>query len=349
MKKDAFEIEIQGKSVSLWTLHNKHGMEMTVTNYGAKIVSLWVPDKNKQLVDVVTGYNNIEDYLKSGEPYFGAAIGRYGNRIANGCFTLGGKTYQLAQNNGPNNLHGGPNGFHAVVWEAKQIDESTLELRYLSPDGEEGFPGNLEVTMIYQLTDNNEFSIEYRAVTDQPTVCNLTNHAYFNLSGEGSDTILDHLLELNADAYIPTNEVAIPLGQLRKVEGTPMDFRCPVAIGERIEEDFQDLKFGNGYDHTYVINRAGNALAFAARVSSPVSGIQMEIFTDQPGVQLYSGNYMNGTETGKTGKAYLKRAGFCLETQHYPDSPNQPQFPSVVLKPGETYRHHTVHRFGVER
>lgn len=349
ISKTAFDAQINGKTVSLWTLTNKGGLEMNVTNYGGKVVSLLVPDKNGKLVDVVTGYHKLDDYLKSGEPYFGAAIGRYGNRIANGQFILNGQTYQLAQNNGPNNLHGGPKGFHAVVWDAVQLDESTLELSYLSIDGEEGFPGNLTVKMIYRLTDQNEFRIDYSATTDKTTICNLTNHAYYNLSGEGSETILDHLLEINADAYIPTNEVAIPLGEIAPVAGTPMDFRTPIAIGARIDEAFQDLKFGNGYDHTYVINRGNEELTFTARVSSPLSGILMELYTDQPGVQLYTGNYMNGTEVGKTGKAYLKRAGFCLETQHYPDSPNQPQFPSVVLNPGETYLHKVVHRFGVEK
>lgn len=348
ISKTAFNATIDGKTVSLWTLSNKQGMEMCVTNYGGKVVSLLVPDRKGNLVDVVTGYNKLADYLQSGEPYFGAAIGRYGNRIANGSFELDGKTYRLAQNNGPNNLHGGPKGFHAVVWDAVQPDESTLELSYLSLDGEEGFPGNLQVKMTYRLTNDNAFSIDYLATTDAPTVCNLTNHAYYNLSGEGRDTILDHLLEINADAYIPTNEVAIPLGHLAAVEGTPMDFRCPVAIGERINDAFQDLVFGNGYDHTYVIKKSDDELAFTARVSSPLSGIVMELYTDQPGVQLYTGNYMNGTEIGKSGKAYLHRAGFCLETQHYPDSPNQTQFPSVVLRPGETYRHKVVHKFGVE-
>lgn len=346
--KSAFEKEIDGKKVSLWTLTNASGMEMTVTNYGGKVVSLLVPAKNGQLVDVVTGYNNIEDYLKSGEPYFGAAIGRYGNRIAGGKFTLDGITYSLAQNNGPNNLHGGPMGFHAVVWEASQLDENTLELTYTAQDGEEGFPGTLQVKMIYKLTDNNEFFIDYSATTDKKTVCNLTNHTYFNLSGEGCETILDHELMINADQYIPTDDVAIPLGHLADVEGTPMDFRKPIAIGDRIEADFQDLKFGNGYDHTYVINQSGEELSLTAQASSPVSGIKMTVYTDQPGVQLYSGNYMNGTETGKSGKPYLKRAGFCLETQKYPDSPNQLQFPSVVLNPGDTYRHTTVHHFGVK-
>lgn len=347
ISKTAFDKNINGKAVSLWTLSNSKGMEMNVTNYGGKVVSLMVPDKNGSFVDVVTGYNNISDYLKSGEPYFGAAIGRYGNRIANGKFTLDGKTYHLAQNNDSNNLHGGPGGFHAVVWDARQIDESTLELTYLSNDGEEGFPGNLDVRMVYQLTEKNEFRIEYYATTDQKTVCNLTNHTYFNLSGEGAETILDHQLQLNADGYLPTDSIAIPTGEIAKVEGTPMDFRSPSKIGLHINDAFEALQFGNGYDHNFVINKQNEPIAFAARVFSPVTNIQMEVHTDQPGIQIYTGNYMNGTEIGKSGKVYLRRAAFCLETQCYPDSPNQPQFPSVVLNPGETYRHTTVHQFSV--
>ncbi|MFA9391565.1 MAG: aldose epimerase family protein [Prolixibacteraceae bacterium] len=347
--ESAFQQELGGKSVSLWTLRNAKGLEVSVTNYGAKIVSILVPDQDGNWVDVVTGYNNLDDYLKSGEPYFGAAIGRYGNRIANGQFKLDGKSYQLAQNNGPNNLHGGPNGFHNVVWDAIQIDESTLELSYFSKDGEEGFPGNLQVRMTYHINNKNEFQIEYYATTDRTTICNLTNHTYFNLSGEGADTILDHVLELHADAYIPTNDVAIPLGNIAPVEGTPMDFRTATPIGLRIQDKFQDLVFGNGYDHTYVINKGSEKLAFTASVYSPLTGIRMDVLTDQPGVQLYTGNYMNGTEIGKSGKAYLHRAGFCLETQCFPDSPNQPQFPSVVLKSGELYRHTVVHRFGLTK
>lgn len=346
--KAAFNKEIDGKKVSLWTLCNKNGLEMTVSNYGAKVVSLLVPDKNDQLVDVVTGYNSIDDYLKSGEIYFGAAIGRYGNRIANGKFSLEGVEYKLAQNNGSNNLHGGPKGYHAVVWDVVQIDDATLELSYFSQDMEEGFPGNLSIKMIYQLTDDNEFLIDYFAETDKTTICNLTNHTYFNLSGEGSDTILDHVLKINADAYLPTNDEAIPLGNIADVKGTPMDFTSPKEIGKDIDSDFEALKLGNGYDHNYVINKNTADITPAAILYSPLSNIQMEVSTDQPGVQLYSGNFMNGTEIGKAGKAYLKRAAVCLEAQCFPDSPNQKQFPSVVLKPGEKYRQTTIHKFKIK-
>ncbi|MBN1769431.1 MAG: galactose mutarotase [Prolixibacteraceae bacterium] len=349
IKQEDFEREVDGKQVSLFVLENLNGAELTVTNFGAKVVSILVPDKNNRLVDVVTGYNNIDDYLKSGELYFGAAIGRYGNRIANGKFELDGVVYELAQNNEPNSLHGGPKGFHAVVWDAKMIDKQTLELSYLSKDMEEGFPGNLQVKMIYRLTDENEFVIDYYAQSDKKTICNLTNHTYFNLTGEGSNTILDHLLKINAKEYLPTNEVAIPLGKPASVVNTPMDFTTPKEIGRDIEKDFVDLKFGNGYDHNFIVNDDKLGLVEAAVAFSPVSGIEMTVFTDQPGLQLYSGNYMNGTETGKTGNAYTKRSAFCLEAQHYPDSPNQSQFPSVVLNQGETYRQTTKHAFSVRK
>jgi len=348
LSRSAFSKVIDGKNVYLWTLVNKNGMEMTVTNYGGKVVSLLVPDKTGKLVDVVTGYNSIDDFLKSGEIYFGATIGRYGNRIANGKFSIDGVEYPLATNNGPNNLHGGVKGFHAVVWDAKQIDKSTLELSYLAKDGEEGFPGNLNVKVVYKITDDNEFTIEYYAETDKKTVCNMTNHAYFNLSGEGSETAMDHILQIDADGFTPSNSDLIPLGNVEPVEGTPMDFRKPEVIGSRISEDYEPLKFGYGYDHNFVINKKEGEIAHAATLVSPVTGIKMEVFTDQPGIQLYSGNWMNGTEIGKSGKAYKYRAAVCLETQHFPDSPNQPQFPSTLLEPGQTYRHTTIHKFSIE-
>ncbi len=347
LKKTDFEKELNGKPISLWTLTNSNGLELSVTNYGAKVVSLLVPQIDGELVDVVTGYNNIEDYLNSGEIYFGAAIGRYGNRIAQGKFTLNGVEYTLAQNNAPNSLHGGPGGFHAVVWDAVQIDEQTLELSYLSKDMEEGFPGNLKVKMIYKLTNDDEFVIDYYAETDKKTLCNLTNHSYFNLSGEGSETILDHFLQINADGFLPTDETAIPTGAIEPVEETPMNFRKPLLIGSRIDENFEALKYGNGYDHNYVLNGERGKVEWAATVCSPVTKICMEVYTDQPGIQLYTGNYMDGSQIGKTGKAYLKRSAFCLEAQAFPDSPNQPAFPSVALSPGEVYRQTTVHKFGL--
>jgi len=349
LSKEAFEKTLDGKQISLWTLKNKKGAEMCVTNYGRKLVSLLVPDKDNHFVDVVTGFDTIDKYFKTGEIYFGAAIGRVGNRIALGKFSLNGQEFNLAVNNGQNHLHGGPKGFHAVVWDAIQIDDSTLELSYLAKDMEEGYPGNLQIKMIYKLTEENEFSIEYYATTDKPTVCNLTHHTYFNLSGEGSETILDHVLQINADGYTATDEGLIPTGEILPVAGTPLDFTNPTVIGERIEADFDPLKMGSGYDHNFVINKTGKKVELAATAHSPLTGIQMDIYTDQPGVQLYSGNWMNGTEIGKIGKAYMKRAAFCLETQHYPDSPNKPDFPSITLSPGETYRHTCIHKFSIKK
>ena len=342
-----FEKTIDGKPVGLFILTNQKGTEMSVINYGAKIVSLHVPDKTGKWVDVVLGKSTIDDYLNDQEPYFGAICGRTANRIANGRFVLNGKEYQLAVNNGPNSLHGGPKGFHAVVWDARQLDEQTLELTYLSKDGEEGFPGNLKVSLMYKLTDNNELEIAYKAVTDQATILNLTNHSYFNLSGEGDPSIGDHELQINEDTFLPPSDVAIPFGQAENVEGTPFDFRSPHTIGERIEADNTQLKYGNGYDHNFNINRANNELTFTAKAISPKTGIVMETYTTEPGVQLYTGNYLAGNFVGKNGHTYPQRSAFCLETQHYPDSIHHPDYPSVVLRPGETFASKTVYRFRV--
>ena len=349
LSKEAFEKTKDGKQISLWTLKNRNGAEMSVTNFGGKIVSLLVPDKDGNLVNVVTGYENIDKYFKSTEAYFGAAIGRVGNRIAKGQFSLNGKDYVLAVNNGFNHLHGGVQGYHAVVWDANQVDENTLELSYLSKDGEEGYPGNLNVKMTYKLTDDNAFEIHYNATTDKPTVCNLTHHSYFNLSGEGSDTILDHVLYINADSFTVTDETMIPTGEIVPVEGTPLDFRTPTSIGERIGDSYKPLILGSGYDHNYVIAKKGTGVELAATAFSPVTGIQMDVLTDQPGVQLYSGNFMNGSEIGITGKPYKYRSAFCLETQHFPDSPNKPQFPPIVLNPGEKYQQTCIYKFSVKK
>ncbi len=340
---------LDGKETTLCVLANRKGAELAITNYGAKIVSLMVPDRDGRLTDVVTGHNSIDEYLVSEEPYFGAICGRYGNRIANGRFTLDGVTYQLPINNGPNCLHGGIKGFNAVVWDVNQIDDQTVELKYTSADGEEGFPGQLDTTVVYHLTDENEVVISYHAVTSKPTVLNLTNHSYFNLSGQGDPSINDHLLTINADYYLPTDETSIPYGSQAPVEGTPMDFRTPHEVGERIDEDFEALNFGKGYDHTYILKKKEeNELSFCARCSSPKTGIAMECYTTQPGVQLYTGNWMTGNFVGKNGKRYPTRAALCLETQHYPDSPNKPEYPSVVLRPGETFQSKTVYKFMVE-
>ena len=333
-----FQKLVDGKNTELCILSNKQGAELVVLNYGAKIVSLMVPDRDGRLTDVVTGHNSIEDYLTSEEPYFGAICGRYGNRIAKGRFTLDGVTYdQLPINNGPNCLHGGIKGFNSVVWDMKQTDAQTVELCYTSEDGEEGFPGELKTVVTYHLSDENEVEIRYRAETSKPTVLNLTNHSYFNLSGAGDPYVGDHLLTINADYYLPTDETAIPYGPKEAVEGTPMDFRTPHTVGERINEPFEQLKFGKGYDHTYILNKEkADDYAFCARCSSPKTGIVMEVYTSQPGVQLYR-------------QRYPERAALCLETQHFPDSPNKPEYPSTVLRPGETFESRTTYKFSTEQ
>ncbi|MDR1221941.1 MAG: galactose mutarotase [Tannerella sp.] len=344
-----FRKTVDGKEINLCVLTNKNGAEVTILNYGAKIVSIMVPDKNGKLTDVVTGHQSISDYLASEEPYFGAVCGRYGNRIAAGRFSLDGAVYdKLAINNGPNSLHGGIKGFNAVVWEMKQTDKQTAELTCSSADGEEGFPGKLDTTVIYRLTDDNEVVISYHAVTDRPTVVNLTNHSYFNLSGAGDPSIGDHLLTINADYYLPTDSTAIPYGPKEKVEGTPMDFRQPHAVGERINDHFEQLTFGKGYDHTYILNKTENELSFCARCISPKTGIVMDTYTTEPGVQLYTGNWMTGRLTGKNGQRYPERAALCLETQHFPDSPNKPEYPSTTLRPGEVFESQTVYKFSVK-
>ncbi len=342
---------IDGKQTALFCLTNKTGAELAITNYGAKIVSIMVPDQHGKMTDVVTGHNSIDEYLTSEEPYFGAICGRYGNRIAKGRFTIDGITYdRLAINNGPNCLHGGIKGFNAVVWDAYQVDDQTIELKYTSADGEEGFPGELKTTVTYKLTDNNEVVISYHATTNKTTVLNLTNHSYFNLSGAGDSYIGDHLLTINADYYLPTDETAIPYGPKEKVEGTPMDFRTPHEVGERINEPFEQLIFGKGYDHTYVLNKQeDNELSFCARCSSPKTGIVMETYTTQPGVQLYTGNWMTGNFVGKNRQRYPERAALCLETQHFPDSPNKPEYPTTILRPNEVFQSTTIYKFSVEK
>jgi len=345
LKSGDFQKLVDEKPVNLFILTNKNGLEMSVTNFGAKIVSLHVPDRNGTMHDVVLGHNNIDEYLSSKEPYFGCVCGRTGNRIAKGRFTLDGKEYQLAVNNGPNNLHGGLKGFHAVVWDAQQVDDQTLELTYISPDGEEGFPGTLTTRITYTLTDDNAVEMDYEANTDRATIINLTNHSYFNLSGAGDPYIGDHLLTINADTYLPTDDTAIPYGDPAPVAGTPMDFRTPHTIGERIEEDFEQLIFGKGYDHTYILNSNDDGLLFCARAVSPKTGIVMDVFTTEPGVQLYTGNWMTGEFVAKNGQRYPMRSAFCLETQHFPDSINKPQYPSVVLRPEDTFKSKTIYKF----
>lgn len=340
-----FTDTIDGKITNLYTLKNANGMTMTVTNFGGRVVSLLVPGKDGQMRDVSVGFKSVDDYVKSTERYYGATIGRYGNRIAKGQFTLDGKQYTLAKNNGANHLHGGKKGFQDVVWDAKQLSDSTLELSYISKDMEEGYPGNLNVKVTMGLTANNEVTFDYEATTDKKTVVNLTNHAYFNLEGEGSGDINDHLMQINADRYTPVDSTLIPTGKLEPVQGTPFDFRKPTAIGARINADNEQIKNGGGYDHNFVLN--GTGMKHAATVSAKNSGIVMHVHTEEPGLQFYSGNFMKSENTFKNGKKDAYRNAFCLETQHFPDSPNQPSFPSTVLEPGKTYKTRSVYKFEV--
>ena len=344
----AFRDTAGGQNTALYILKNGHA-QAAVTNYGARLVSLIVPDKNGIATDVVVGYDNIGNYLHQPDTYFGAIVGRYGNRIAKGHFKLNGKEYTLATNDGPNTLHGGRKGFDAGVWTGRQLSDRSVELHYLSTDGEEGYPGNLQVTVTYTLSDSNTLRIDYAATTDKATVLNLTNHAYFNLNGQGSGTINDHMLQLNADRYTPVDSTLIPTGRIEPVAGTPFDFRQPTAIGSRIGADNQQLKYGKGYDHNFVLNASkGDSLNWAARVQGDKSGIVMTASTDQPGVQFYGGNFMKGSNPIKGGKKDEYRSAFCLETQHYPDSPNEPSFPSTELKPGQTYKSTTTYSFAVK-
>jgi aldose 1-epimerase len=350
IKKEAFG-KTDGKDVYLYTLTNVNGMQVKITSYGGIVTSIIVPDKNGKMADVVLGFDNLEDYITK-SPYFGCIVGRYGNRIANGKFTLNGKEYTLAQNNGPNNLHGGVKSFDKVVWDAEPVkgaDSVGLKLTYLSKDGEEGFPGSLNVTVVYTLTNDNELKIENRATTDKTTIANLTHHSYFNLKGQGNGDITDHVLMLNADKYTPTDKTAIPTGELADVKDTPMDFIRATAIGERIDADNEQLKFAGGYDHNWCINRKGDGLELAGTVTENSTGRVLEVYSTAPGVQFYSGNFLDGTITGKDDKVYKKRYGLCLEPQLYPDTPNKPNFPSCVLEPGDTYEHDIVYKFSVAK
>lgn len=339
----AFDTIIDRKSVKLYVLENKD-LKLAITNYGGRFVGLWVPDKMGRPTDVVVGMGSVKGFIEASEPYFGATIGRVGNRIARGKFSLGGTEYTLPTNNGQNTLHGGHQGFQYVVWDAKQPDPHTLILQYLSKDMEEGFPGNLNVEVTYSLTDNNAVRMEYRATTDKTTVVNLTNHAFFNLNGEGAGTILNHSLQLFSETFTPVDSGLIPTGELRKVEGTPFDFREPHTIGERIETSNGQLKNGGGYDHNFVLNGTlENGMNHAAKIMGDKTGIVMDIYTEEPGIQFYSGNFMESKNTFKSRAKDDFRTAFALETQHFPDAPNQPDFPSIVLRPRETY--HTVSEY----
>ncbi len=341
IQRERFGTTKEGRDVYLYQLTNRNGSVARITDYGGIVTALLVPDRNGKLRDVVLGFGTLEGYL-AGHPYFGALIGRYGNRIAGGRFELNGTAYKLAINDGKNHLHGGIVGFDKVVWKGKEVRESAatgVELTYLSRDGEEGYPGNLSVTVVYELTDQNELKITYKAATDAATPVNLTYHGYFNLDGEGTPDMLDEQMTIMADRFTPVSSDLIPTGEIKEVRGTVLDFTAPHPIGERI----RDVK--GGYDHNYVLNKKGGEPELAARVYAPGSGIVMEVLTTEPGMQFYSGNFLDGTLKGKTGKAYQRHSGFCLEAQHYPDSPNHPDFPSTILHPGEIYRQTTVYRF----
>ena len=337
-----------GTGVDIYTLANANGVEIKAITYGGIIQSLRVPDRAGRFDDIVLGFDSLEGYLAA-HPFFGAIIGRYGNRIGKAQFTLDGQTYKLAANNGPNHLHGGVKGFDKVLWKAEGTKSDAgpgVTFTRTSPDGEEGYPGNLNVRVTYTLTDSNELVVDYHATTDKATPVNLTQHSYFNLAGQASGDILGHELMLNADRYTPVDEALIPTGELAPVQGTPFDFRQPTAIGARISQDHPQLKYGLGYDHNWVLSRKGDGLQLAARVHEPKTGRTLEVSTTEPGIQFYAGNFLDGKLTGKGGAVYRHRTGFCLETQHFPDSPNNPQFPSTILKPGAEYRSRTVFTFG---
>lgn len=345
-----FETVIEGDSVKLYTLKNNNGMEVTITNYGQRLISLHAPDKNGNFEDVVLGFPHLDNY-RAKKNYYGATIGRYGNRIAKGKFTIDGTTYDLAINNNENHLHGGIKGFESVVWNVDEAKDNYIIFSRTSPDMEEGYPGNLKVSVRYDLTNDNELKIFYKAETDKPTFINLTHHSFFNLKGEGNGDVTDHIMMINADGFTPVNSGLIPTGEVVKVEGTPFDFTQPKPIGKDIEEEYEQLKFANGYDHNFVLNeepKNSEGLVLAAKVVEPESGRTMEVYTDEPGVQFYGGNFLTGADIGKSGKPYVFRSSFCLETQHFPDSPNQPNFPSTRLDPGRTYTSTCVYKFGVE-
>ncbi|HAO77634.1 MAG TPA: galactose-1-epimerase [Verrucomicrobia subdivision 3 bacterium] len=340
----------EGQAVEIYTLHNSKGAEARIMTYGGIVQSLSMPDKNGKFADVVLGFDNLQGYIDK-TPYFGALIGRYGNRIGGAKFTLEGNTYTLATNNGPNTLHGGLKGFDKVVWTAKPsvgIRGPQLVLAYFSKDGEEGFPGNLEVTAIYTLTEDNELKLEFAATTDRPTVVNLTHHSYFNLAGQGNGDILGHIVYINSDKTTPVDSGLITTGEFKSVDGTPFDFRKPTAIGARINDPDPVLQYGPGYDHNWVVNKPLGQFGLQARVEEPASGRVMEVWSDEPGLQFYAGNFLDGTLKGKGGVAYQIHTGFAMEPQHYPDSPNKPNFPSVELKPGQTFHNTIVYKFSAE-
>lgn len=348
--KSKFSAVINGDSTSLYVLKNNAGMEVCITNFGGRIVSIMVPDKTGNLQDVVLGFDSIADYMNVPSD-FGASIGRYANRINQGKITIDGKTIQLPQNNFGHCLHGGPKGWQYQVYKnVKQINATNLEMTRFSPDGDMNFPGNVAAKVTYKLTDDNAIEINFEATTDHKTVINMCNHSYFNLSGDANNDVLKDMLYINADSYTPVDSTFMTTGAIDSVKNTPMDFTIAKAIGQDINKfDFIQLKNGNGYDHNWVLNTAGDITKLAAKVSSPISGISLEVYTNEPGIQVYTGNFLNGTVKGKKGIIYNQHAGVCLETQHFPDSPNKPQWPSVILEPGKIYKSTCIYKFGVER
>ena len=346
IREELFKGIHNGKPTGLFTMKNKNGLICQITNYGAIIVALFIPDRDGNLADIVQGYETINEYINGNDPYMGAVCGRCANRIAGGKFKLHGQEYNLAVNNGPNHLHGGITGFSRVVWDVIGSDDSSLHLFYHSADSEEGYPGSLRVSVIYTLTDNNELKLDFSASSDKLTVVNLASHSYFNLSGEGSGSIYDHDLAINGSFYTPTDETNIPTGEILNVKGTPMDFTSAKKIGAFIDMDDIQLKYGAGYDHNWVLNHATGTSGLAATVYDPASGRIMEVYTTQPGLQFYSANWINN-EKGKGGKKYQRRWAFCLETQHFPDAVNKPHFPSTILAPGDVYRHSVIHKFSI--
>lgn len=351
LRRENFQSKINGKDTDLYILRNSEGNEVAITNYGGSLVAIMVPDRDGKRANVIQGHDNIEDCVNSPEPYLSTLIGRYGNRICKGKFQLHGKEYQLPINNGPNSLHGGKKGFNAKVWDALQMNDHTLVLKYVSPYGEEGFSGEMKTTVVYTFTDDNELVIEYMATTNKKTIVNLTSHGFFSLAGIANPTpTIENLeCEINADFYIPIDETSIPTGEIRRVEGTPFDFRKPKTVGQDIDADNEQIKNGAGYDHCFVLNKKEEGeLSFAARIKEPVSGRVMEVYTTEPGVQVYTDNWADGYK-GQNGATFPRRSAICFEAQHFPDSPNRPYFPSVVLRPGEQYTQKTVYRFAVDK
>ena len=351
LKREDFQTTIKGKETDLYTLTNANGMEVCITNYGGSLVAIMVPDRDGNYANVIQGHDNIQDCITSPEPFLSTLVGRYGNRIAKGKFTLNGKEYKLAINNGPNHLHGGPTGFHARVWDAEQPNEHILVLRYVSSYYEEGFPGELHMTVMYSLTDDNELVIDYKGTTNKKTIVNMTSHGFFSLAGiaNPTPTCEDVICTINADFYVPIDDTSVPTGEILKVEGTPFDFRTPHAVGDHWEDfDNEQIKHGAGYDHCYVLNkREAGELSFAAKIVEPKSGRSMEVYTTEPGVQFYSDNWADGYK-GQHGATFGRHSGLCFEAQHFPDSPNKAHFPSVILRPGEVYTQKTIYKFGVE-